>query len=55
VSTPARAAKVSGREVWVFDGLVDAEESARYYAAISQASFTRNERARADSEFRHWV
>ncbi len=31
------------------------EESARYFAAISQASFTRTESARPEAEFRHWV
>ncbi len=55
MTAPARAARVSGRDVFVFDGLVPAEESARYFTAISQASFTRTESARAESEFRHWV
>jgi hypothetical protein len=56
VTTPSRSVRVSGRDACVFDGLVSVEESARYFAAISQASFTRTESARADSaEFRHWV
>jgi len=55
VSAPARAVQVSGRDVFVFDALVPPEESARYFAAISQASFTRTESARTDTEFRHWV
>src|SRR3569832_2821559 len=55
MSLPARSMSISGRDVWVLDGLVSAEESARYFAAISRASFTRNESARPDSEFRHWV
>ena len=51
-----RAVQVDGRDVYVFDGLVPVEESARYFAAISRASFTRTESARGDStEFRHWV
>ena len=54
--TPTRAARVADRDVFVFDGLVPVEESARYYAAISQASFKRTESARPDSlEYRHWV
>ncbi len=51
-----RSEQVEGRDVFVFDGLVPAEESARYFTAISQAAFTRTESARGDSkEFRHWV
>ncbi len=51
-----RSEKVDGRDVFVFDGLVPVEESARYFTAISRASFTRTESARGDStEFRHWV
>jgi len=51
-----RAVQVDGRDVYVFDELVPVAESARYFAAISQASFTRTESARGDStEFRHWV
>ena len=54
--TVVRTASISGRDVFVFDGLVTPEESARYFNAISQASFTRTESARPDSrEFRHWV
>lgn len=54
--TPTRAVKIGDREVFVFDGLVPEEDSARYYRAITQASFTRTESARPDSqEFRHWV
>jgi hypothetical protein len=54
--TAVRTASISGRDVFVFDGLVTPEESARYFNAISQASFTRTESARPDSrEFRHWV
>jgi SM-20-related protein len=54
--TPMRAEKVDGRDVFVFDGLVPVEESARYFAAISQAAFKRTESARPDStEFCHWV
>jgi SM-20-related protein len=56
MSGPTRAEKVAGRDVFVFDGLVPVEESARYFTAISQAAFTRTESARGDStEFRHWV
>jgi len=56
VTAPTRCVKVGGRDVFVFDGLVTVEESARYFAAISQASFTRTESARAHlNEFRHWV
>jgi SM-20-related protein len=56
VSQPARTAKVGGRDVFVFDGLVSAEESAVYFRALTQAAFTRTETARADSvEYRHWV
>jgi hypothetical protein len=50
-----RSAQVGGRDVFVFDGLVPAEESARYFTAISQAAFKRTESARADTEYRHWV
>lgn len=56
MKTPTRSCKVAGRDLFVFDDLVPAEECARYYRAITQASFTRTETARADSqEFRHWV
>jgi len=56
VSTPTRQASVGGRDVFVFDGLVDSAEISRYFAGMSQASFARTETARPDSqEFRHWV
>lgn len=55
MNTPARSVQVAGRDVFVFDGLVGIEESARYFNAISRASFTRTESARADTEYRHWV
>jgi Rps23 Pro-64 3,4-dihydroxylase Tpa1-like proline 4-hydroxylase len=56
VSAPSRTARVEGREIFVFDGLVPPEESARYFAALSQAAFTRTESAQADSrEILHWV
>lgn len=55
MSAPARSEQIEGRDVHVFDDLVPAEESARYFAAISQAAFTRTESARSDTEFRHWV
>ena len=55
MTAPTRAARVSGRDVFVFDGLVPVEESARYFNAISGASFTRSESARAETEYRHWV
>lgn len=55
MSSPSRAAQVSGRDVWVFDALVPPEEAARYFNAISQAAFTRTESARTDTDFRHWV
>ncbi len=50
-----REAQVSGRDVFVFDDLVPVDECARYFAALSRASFTRSESARPDTEFRHWV
>jgi SM-20-related protein len=56
VNTPTRTASIAGREIFVFDDLVPVEEAARYFAALSRASFTRTETARADSgEYRHWV
>jgi hypothetical protein len=56
MSAPTRTAAVDGHEIFVFDGLVPAEESTRYYKAITQASFTRSESARPDSaDTRHWV
>lgn len=56
MNTPSRTATVEGREICVFDGLVPPEESARYFAALSKAAFTRTESANADArEFRHWV
>ena len=56
MSSPTRIAKVSGRDVFVFDGLVPAEESALYSSAITKAAFKRTESARADTvEYRHWV
>lgn len=51
----ARTATVDGREIFVFDGLVSVDEAKVYYRAITQASFTRTESARADTEYRHWV
>lgn len=51
-----RTASVDGRDVAIFDDLVPPEEAARYFAAISQAAFTRTETARPDaSDHRHWV
>lgn len=56
MTAPARHVSIGGRDVFVFDGLVPAEEAARYFRAVSQASFTRTEAARTDAaEFRHWV
>jgi len=56
VSTPPRQAKVDGRDVFVFDGLVPVDETTRYFMAIQQASFTRTETARPENaEYRHWV
>jgi Rps23 Pro-64 3,4-dihydroxylase Tpa1-like proline 4-hydroxylase len=56
VTTPARTAQVEGREIFVFDALVPAEEVGRYFSGMSQASFARTETARPESqEFRHWV
>lgn len=55
MTAPTRAVQVAGLDVFVFDGLVPVEESARYFNAISGASFTRSESARPESEFRHWV
>ena len=56
MSTPTRSASLEGRDVFVFDGLVAPEESARYFRAISQASFTRTEYARPETaQMRHWV
>lgn len=56
MSSPSRIAKVCGRDVFVFDGLVPAEDAALYASAITKAAFTRTESARADTvEYRHWV
>jgi SM-20-related protein len=55
VIAPARHVSIGGRDVFVFDELVPAEESARYFRAISQASFTRTEASRPETDFRHWV
>ena len=56
MTAPTRSAQVDGRDVFVFDSLVPAQEAARYFAALSQAAFTRTETARPDGhEFRHWV
>jgi SM-20-related protein len=57
VSTlPARSERVDGRDVFVFDGLVTADECAVYYRAITQAAFTRTESASvATADLRHWV
>lgn len=56
MTKPTRTENVSGRDVFVFDELVPAEESARYYTAIAQAAFTRTESARGETaEYRHWV
>jgi SM-20-related protein len=53
---PSRRIQVGGRDVFVFDGLVPDEEAAVYSRAMTRASFTRTESARADSvEYRHWV
>ncbi len=56
MSGPVRAAQVEGRDVYVFDGLVAPEESARYFQTLGRAAFTRTESARADSQdYKHWV
>lgn len=56
MSAPTRTAHVDGREVAIFDGLVPAEEAARYFAAISRAAFTRTETAHPETaDYRHWV
>ncbi|HTU64514.1 MAG TPA: 2OG-Fe(II) oxygenase [Steroidobacteraceae bacterium] len=55
MSTPSRIATVGSREIFVFDGLLPAEEVAVYARAIPQAAFTRSESARPDSDVRHWV
>ena len=56
MKAPTRQSQVGGRDVFVFDGLVDSAEISRYFAGLSQASFTRTETARPESqEFRHWV
>jgi hypothetical protein len=56
MAAPSRTASVDGRDVFVFDGLLSVEECARYFRAITQASFTRTEVARADlADTRHWV
>jgi SM-20-related protein len=56
VSAPTRTARIHGRDIHVFDGLVPPAESARYFAALSGAAFTRTETARSDAaEYRHWV
>lgn len=54
--THSRTERIDGRDVFVFDSLVPREESARYFRAIMQASFTRTEMARPElQELRHWV
>lgn len=56
MSAPSRSVAIEGRDVFVFDDLVPAEESSRYFRAITQASFTRTESARPDTpDYRHWV
>jgi SM-20-related protein len=56
VTQPVRSTQVEGRDIFVFDGLLPQEESARYFQTLGRAAFTRTETARADSqEFRHWV
>jgi SM-20-related protein len=56
VTSPTRIAQVEGRDVYVFDGLIPLEESARYFQTLGRAAFTRTETARAETqEFKHWV
>lgn len=56
MSAPSRHAQVEGRDVFVFDGLISSEESARYFQTLSRASFMRTEFSRSDTqEYRHWV
>ncbi len=56
MTAPTRTASVDGHDIFVFDDLVPAAEAARYSKAISQAAFTRTEKARPDTvEHRHWV
>jgi SM-20-related protein len=56
VIAPSRREQVEGRDVFVFDGLVSVEESARFFQALSQAAFTRTERAgNRTADYRHWV
>jgi SM-20-related protein len=55
VSAPNRSADIGGRGIFVFDGLLPAEEFLPYARAIPRAAFTRSETARPDSDVRHWV
>jgi hypothetical protein len=54
--SPLRREQIDGRDIFVFDDLLPADEVAQYARVITQAAFTRTESARPDSgDIRHWV
>jgi SM-20-related protein len=56
VAKATRRHSIEGREVRVYDGLLDAKHIHELTAALQGGGFTRTESARPDtSAFRHWV
>lgn len=52
--TPTRHERVAGRDLWVFDGLLD--NVSTMVQALNRAPFTRTEVATPDTDqYRHWV
>lgn len=53
---PTRHAKVEGRDVFVFDGLIADADLGGYADALAHAAFTRTEFAKPETaEYKHWA
>ncbi len=54
--SPTRHAHVEGRDVFVFDGLIEDGDLAAYAEALERAAFTRTEFAKPETvDYKHWA
>ncbi len=54
--SPTRHAQVEGRDVFVFDGLIDEADLSAYAEALERALFSRTEFAKAETaDYKHWA
>jgi SM-20-related protein len=54
--SPTRHARVEGRDVFVFDGLIADSELGQYTEALGRAAFTRTEFAKPETvDYKHWA